>query len=126
MVESVDIEVSKYLNRKFWEWEAGKKKTQTEFAIYLGVEPGTFGHWMSGRNKPDYDNCLLLSKKFGPEIFNVCGYLGPNPQLRKVVSLWNKISDRGKGIFLETVMEAVNQDQVEQADYGSKPSILDR
>ena len=125
MTEIVDLEIPKYFHRKFWEWEAGEQKNQRGFAEYLGVAQGTLGHWMNGRRKPDYENCLLLSKKLGPEIFNVCGYLGPDPQFRRVASLWHRIDGRGKSIILETVMEAINQNATEQINYRSEPSIPD-
>jgi len=127
MGESVDQEIPKFFNKRFLEWQMGveERKTQTEFAEYLGVASGTLGHWMNGIRKPDYNNAKLISKKLGPEIFDICGFLRPDPQLRRVVSLWHKIGERGKGIILRTVMEATNQNVAEQTNQGSEPSIPD-
>ena len=122
------IATSKFLNKKFLEWqmEAGQRRTQTEYAEYLGVAPGTLGHWMNGIRSPDYDSVEQLSKKLGPEIFDVAGYLRPNPQLRKVVSIWHKLDERGKTIILNIVTEATNQEAKEEhPSYGSQAEISD-
>jgi transcriptional regulator with XRE-family HTH domain len=115
--------VPKFFEMKFWEWQAGERRTQQEFAEYLGVEPGTLSHWMNGARIPDYDSATTLSSKLGPVIYDVCGYLRPDPQLRKVVSMWDKLGTRGKDIILRSVMEAVNQVEAEKSNYGSESSV---
>lgn len=121
-------EVSKYFNKKYLEWqmESGELRTRAEYAEYLGVEPGTLGHWMNGARKPDLESVEQLSKKLGPKIFDIAGYLRPDPQLRRVVSIWHKLDERGKSVILGIVVEAANKEKAEQSTgYGSKTKISD-
>jgi transcriptional regulator with XRE-family HTH domain len=123
--ETKENRLRRYLHLKFLEWqmEAGYKRTQTEFAKHLGVAPGTLGHWMNGVRTPDLDSVELLSKKLGPEIYDLAGYLRPDPQLRKVVSRWHKVNEAGKISIMNIVMEAVNQESTEQ--HGSSVEVSD-
>lgn len=93
----------RFLDGKFLEWqvESGYRRTQTEFAKYLGVAPGTLSHWMNGIRKPDYENCLTLSKKLGAEVFDICGYIRPDPQLRKLIGNWDNLTPEAKKDILE-------------------------
>jgi transcriptional regulator with XRE-family HTH domain len=128
ILSTIEQEVPKFLNKKFLEWqmEIGYRRTQTEFAEYLGVEPGTLGHWMNGRRKPDLESVELLAEKLGPEIYDLAGYLRPDPQLRRVVSIWHKIDERGKSIIMNITSEAVNKEETQPAqDSGSSIEVPD-
>jgi len=86
-------EVPKFLEKKFWEWRAGERRTQKEYAKFLGVEPAALSHWINKKRHPDYESCELLSKKMGDGIYVASGYLPPDPDLKKIVYSWEKLDE---------------------------------
>jgi transcriptional regulator with XRE-family HTH domain len=126
MMPHHQTDIPKFFEKKFWEWQAGERKTQKEFAEYLGVAPGTLSHWMNGVRSPDYESCLSLYEKLGYEIFDVSGFLRPDPQLKRIISMWDKMDSRGKSVVIRSITEAINQDKTEQTDYGSESTLPDQ
>ena len=114
-----DNEVPKYLERKFWEWQAGERRTQKEFADFLGVEPAALSHWMNGVRKPDYESCVLLSKKMGDRVFIVSGFLPPDPVLKGIVDSWEKLDEDAKNQIALVVKNSGKSREVSGSEVGS-------
>ena len=91
-------EVAKYLQMEFLDWQVAFEGTRTkdDFAKYLGVAPGTLGHWMNGIRKPDIESVEILAKKLGPVIYLRAGYLQPDRELRKLVAIWDELDEATK------------------------------
>lgn len=113
MVSSDNIQ-EKFFNRKYWEWQAGDRRSQKEFAVYLGVEPGTLSHWMNGVRKPDYESCIMLSKKLGNAIFIVGGFIPPDPALGEIVSVWDDLNEEAKSSITAVVKDSDNKNSRSQ------------
>lgn len=97
---------SKFLEDKYLKWQIqqGGRGSQSEFAKYLGVQPATLSHWLSGTRKPDYQSCVLLSDKLGDEIFIICDFLPPDEKLRYIITSWSSLADYAKQ-EIEAILE---------------------
>jgi len=97
-------ETAEFFRRDMWHWQAGDPRlTQKEYAEYLGVEPVTLNKWINGERVPDYDSCEQLAPKLGYRIFIVCGYIPPDPTLKKLISTWDELTEYARD-EIETVV----------------------
>jgi len=109
-------EVPKFLEKMFWEWQAGERRTQKDYADYLGVEPAALSHWINGVRKPDYNSCESLSKKMGDGIYVASGYCPPDPDLREIVYSWEKLNEEAKSQISAVVKNSGKPRQVSMPD----------
>lgn len=103
------IGVARFFRTKMWEWQAGDpRRTQKEFADYLGVSQVALNKWYNGERTPDKESCESLSKILGEEVYIVCGYLPPDERLRDVALGWGGLAEYAKK-EIEAIFE--NHDQ---------------
>ena len=87
-------EAATFFRNDMWRWQAGDpRRTQKEYAEYLGVEPVTLNKWINGERVPDFDSCVLLAPKVGTKIFAVSGFIPPDPTLKKIVANWDELTN---------------------------------
>jgi hypothetical protein len=72
--------IAAFLNKKFLQYqqETGTRQTLKSFAVYLEVKPTTLSNWLNTSSIPNYEACVNISSKLGPEVFDVCGYRRPD------------------------------------------------
>jgi transcriptional regulator with XRE-family HTH domain len=79
------MEFKDWIAQKYREWSRGKK-SETQFAIYLGVSQATMNAWINGsRGLPKSAKIIRsLADKLGPEIYEIIGLQRPPepPDLR--------------------------------------------
>jgi transcriptional regulator with XRE-family HTH domain len=82
-----------FLEMKFLEWQqqAGSRKTAKEFAEYLGVGQTTISSWWNANRKPEGENLVKLSKRFGIEVYDVLGLPRPNENLSYLQRIWDDL-----------------------------------
>lgn len=69
----------KWLDEKYIDWCSfcGERKTLTEFAAFLGLKNATLNQWMNGHSIPRRELLFALWKKYGSEVYGVCGFEVP-------------------------------------------------
>lgn len=82
------------LERKFLEWqlETGGRKSQAEFAQYIGVKRGTLTMWLNGDHFPERDNVNKLANVLGNEVYDALDLPRPDPNLQSINYRWPNIS----------------------------------
>jgi transcriptional regulator with XRE-family HTH domain len=84
---------STLLERKFLEWQLDVgRKSQREFADYLGVNRASLTMWLNGDHLPERANIDKLALKLGPEIYDSFDLPRPNPYLQKINQLFDNLS----------------------------------
>jgi hypothetical protein len=76
------MKFNEWLMKKYFDWQiqAGKRRSQKEFADYLGVSPSALGQWMDGGYQPRGSrNITRLSEKLGPEVYDLLDLPYPLP-----------------------------------------------
>ena len=88
-------EFANWLEVQFINWmrERGEVTTQREFAEYLGLDQVQLSHYINERRKkPDKKSLIKLADKLGPEVYDVLGLARPDPQLKRLTSVWHLLS----------------------------------
>lgn len=88
-------EFANWLEKQFINWmrERGEVTTQREFAEYLGLDQVQLSHYINERRKkPDKKSLIKLADKLGPEVYDVLGLARPDPQLKRLTSVWHLLS----------------------------------
>lgn len=72
------MEFRDWIEDKYKQWSRGKK-SETQFAIYLGVSQATMNAWINGsRGYPKSAKIIRsLAEKLGPEIYEIIGLQRP-------------------------------------------------
>jgi transcriptional regulator with XRE-family HTH domain len=85
---------SALIERKFLEWQLSQqgRRTQAEFATYLGVKRTSLTMWMNGDHLPEGDNVHKLAIVLGPEVYEVLDQEPPNPYLYKITKVFPRLS----------------------------------
>jgi len=81
------------LERKFLEWQIEQEEriSQAEFARMIGVSRASLTMWMNGTHLPDRESAGKLASFLGPEIYDALDLPRPNPFLRKITEIWDRI-----------------------------------
>lgn len=62
-----------------WEVQSREKRSEAQFAQYLGVDKKALNHWMNGRNQPSFQSALKIAETTkAPEILSILGYSLPS------------------------------------------------
>lgn len=82
--------LTKWLNKKYLEWQTQEEESKTviEFADYLNVNRSLLSYWMNGKRIPNEENCEKISVRLGNEIYDVLEIPRPNPYLQKLNRIW--------------------------------------
>ena len=66
-------EFAEWLEGKFLSWmgEAGRRRTVTEFAKYIGVSQSLMSQWLNGHYLPDLKNINKIAERLGPEVYDL-------------------------------------------------------
>ena len=87
-----------WIELMFLEWQAQKKERSTldEFAKYIGYSRSLISMWMTGKRLPTDDAMERLAELFGDDIYGIMGITPPNPYLRRVTKIWERIPSEGQ------------------------------
>lgn len=117
--------LAKYLEEEFRKYYilSGGRRSQTDFARWLGISPTNLSKYMNGVQAPDAKNQDRLADKLGPGIYDVLGVPRRVPsgdkKLNKFVSLlfdiWPRMtSDERDNLFDALEEKAQHHDNAEQ------------
>lgn len=73
------MKFSELLEAKYLEWRKGTggKKTETEFAEWLGFKVSTVSTWWNEKSKPNDEKIIRrLAQKLGDEVYDALGIDG--------------------------------------------------
>ena len=88
-----------------------RKVSDTEFAKYLGVPPGSYNQWANGSRLPNYENTLRLASILGPRVFDIMGYqrvmVVNDPQIIFIAERWRLLNHDTKKQIIDHVREEV-------------------
>lgn len=86
--------------KKYEEQSGIWRPSLIDWAKFLGISDPSLSHYMAGRRMPDLPNAIILSRKLGPQIFDVLEYEHfaqlDDPQLRFIAENWEVLSDETK------------------------------
>ena len=73
--------VSEWIEKQFLSWmvDQGGRKAITEFAEYLDVDSYLLGRWLNHTDLPDNENVIKIGNKLGYEIYDLLGWVRPEP-----------------------------------------------
>ena len=102
--------------KHYCEQHNSRRASDNQFARWLGVNPATFNQWINGNRLPSYEKAIILSKRLGPEVFDVLGYERPNTygdtdDLRFVALHWRDLDAETRQTILAHVQEIVEGKQ---------------
>lgn len=84
------------LEAKYLEWRKneGGKKTETEFAEWLGFKISTVSTWWNNKSKPNDEKIIRrLAQKLGDEVYDALGMERPDSRLVFINEHWQDASD---------------------------------
>jgi transcriptional regulator with XRE-family HTH domain len=89
---------STYLENCFLDWQkrGGRRRTQNEFAEYLGIKRSLLSMWMNGSRQPGDETIMRLAFLLGMEIYDALDKTTPDPRLLYIQSNWDRMSEEGK------------------------------
>jgi len=89
--------IAKYLERAFlaWQAESGSRKSQADFADYLGVGKATLGKLMRGEvSVPEPATIRRIASRLpGPGLYEIFGEEIPDEKLDFVAENWEYLDD---------------------------------
>jgi len=97
------VEFANWLESKFLAWmgEAGKRRTLSDFAKYLGVSQSLLSHWLNGRYLPERENVSKLAARLGPEVYELVGMLRPDPDAQCLMGIFGELDEERKKELLQ-------------------------
>ena len=104
----MEMTLSEWLQRKYINWLSmkGEIKSQREFADFLDIDKVALSRYFNGiRRNPDPDTVIKFADKLGPEIYDILGLARPDPQLKKLTSVWHKLDQHKKDKILRIAEE---------------------
>lgn len=87
--------IAKFLERAFLDWQSasGERKSQRDFAEYLGFGHATLGKLIRGEvDAPERDTVEKIAARCGPGIYDALGLPRPDPLLQVVIANWGALS----------------------------------
>ena len=96
---------SAWLEKQYINWltQAGERRTQREFAAWLGISNALLSHYLRGSRNPTSDFLEKIALRLGDEVYDVVELPRPDPQLRKVKNAWPSLSKDQK-TRIETII----------------------
>ena len=96
--------------KKYEEVVGGWRPSISQWAKYLDVNEANLAHWIMGRRIPDIPNAIRLSRKLGPQVYDILGYDHyaqlDDPMLRFVAEGWETIDDETRAKIITTIKAA--------------------
>lgn len=84
---------STLLERKYLEWQIKVgRRSQQEFADYLGVKRASVTMWLNGDHLPERANIDKVANILGPEVYDAFDLPRPNPYLQEINQLFPNLS----------------------------------
>lgn len=109
------MEFNEWINAQFMKWQGKKRRTISEFAIYLGVKQPALSMWMKEEkgSKPDYKNAAKIATRLGPEVFEILGLPPPDlptdEQLRPIAELILQFPEKERLEIREKIVEYLTE-----------------
>ena len=99
------MKFNEWLEKNFVEWmaQAGKVRTQADFAEWLGIHKTQLNMYLTGNRTPTGENVDKLAAKLGPEIYDLLGLARPDPLLQYVTHNWHKLPEETQNQIREQV-----------------------
>jgi len=106
----------KYLMARYAEYAESKgfrKVNDGLWAKWLGVNQSALNHWINGVRTPSFESAVKLSRKLGPEVFDVLGIQRPAAalsypaDLQFIVENWRRVDDETRRVIYKHVEEIV-------------------
>jgi carbohydrate-binding DOMON domain-containing protein len=70
--------------------------SDNQFARWLGISPVNFNYYINGNRRPSLEQVIIMSRRLGRKIFEVCGYdpvyQTDDPLLLQVIDHWSSAS----------------------------------
>jgi transcriptional regulator with XRE-family HTH domain len=110
------MQITDWLNQKFIEWQASQKrrKTISQFAVYLDIPQPVLSHYLNGRHIPTGENVYKLAERLGDEIYTILGVEAPDPLYRQIVKNWGEYTDDQRR-HLSEMLDAFEQENQARA-----------
>jgi hypothetical protein len=114
---SIDVSqrVADYLEKKYFELmkKRGRKFSQAQWCREMRVHTTSLSTWMSAKNPPDYNNCVLIANYLKDnEIFKICGFEPPTPDYPELIEISSKfalLTDTQRGYLLEGFRKMIEE-----------------
>ena len=102
---------SEFLLLAFFQWQQieGGKKTNAEFAEWIGITPQQMNQYLKGTRSPSAENTKKISDKLGPGIYITLGLIPPDEELYYLNSRWVVLPQEKKDEILAIIRENVSQ-----------------
>lgn len=101
------MEFSEWLEKKYLEWQtqAGKRKTLTSFAKWLGVSKSLMSRYLNDKVTPSLDKVQIMASQLGPEIYDVLGLARPDPAVRELQALYTAMPPEEQKEIMDIVKD---------------------
>jgi transcriptional regulator with XRE-family HTH domain len=112
------MKINDWLHQEFVKWESsyGRRKTVSEFAIYVGVSQSLMSHYLNGTRTPAGDNIEKISAKLGNEIYDILGIPRPDPVLQAINNNWDNFTQEEREAMINVLRHSANSAQTLQQD----------
>ncbi len=96
---------AKWLEGKYLEWQfsGGSRRTQTEFAEWLGISQPLVNRYMNGNGVPTAINVDRIAARLGLEVYDLLGLARPDPDLQYIIANWDKLTPQDQADMLELI-----------------------
>ena len=98
--------VSELLQKAFLKFEAdsGRRRTLTDFADAIGVNPGAMGHWMKGKRLPGEPNIGKIARATNDNtIYLIMRTLPEDDEIAQIVASWGNLTPEQRRSVLNEV-----------------------
>lgn len=79
------IKFSQWLEKRYIDWlhETGERRTQRQFAAWLGITPALLSHYLRGTRRPMGVFLDAIAERLGDDAYDLAEVKRPDPLLRK-------------------------------------------
>lgn len=81
---------SAWLEKQYINWltQAGERRTQREFAAWLGISNALLSHYLRGSRNPTSDFLEKIAVRLGDEVYDVVALARPDILFRRLKHSW--------------------------------------
>ena len=85
---------TQWLEKQYIAWlhETGERRTQRQFATWLGITPALLSHYLRGSRRPMGEFLDAVAERLGDEAYDMAEVERPDPLLRKMKGKLGKLS----------------------------------
>jgi len=104
------MEFKEWLEKEYIKWltQSGQRRTQQQFAEWIGISDALLSHYLRGSRSPSKENLEQIAAKLGDEAYDVLEQPRPDKLFRRLKFAWQKLTGEER-IQLEDLVDRLEK-----------------